>query len=275
MSAIIIDGSMVHYEALGRGRPIIFLHGWVGSWRYWINAMQIASTSFRAYALDLFGFGDSQHDPLRYSLDKQSHLIYRFLEEMGIGKIALVGHGMGALVGFSFINQWPTSVDRTMMINCPLDYKSVNARMKTAPVSMAELAEWLGGRTPEATSALSDAPKGDPKAISASMADLQAENLFSKILGRDDRDEPNNPRIRVPSLLVYGSNDLVVTMPSKEATDAFPSHVNQVNLEGTGHFPMIDNPNQFNRLLTDFLALDSGVSPRELQLKEEWKRRVR
>ena len=63
MSAIMIEGSIVHYEALGRGRPIVFLHGWVGSWRYWIAAMQVASTSFRAYALDLFGFGDTARDP--------------------------------------------------------------------------------------------------------------------------------------------------------------------------------------------------------------------
>jgi pimeloyl-ACP methyl ester carboxylesterase len=33
----------VHYEVLGRGRPLIFLHGWVGSWRYWIPVMQAAS----------------------------------------------------------------------------------------------------------------------------------------------------------------------------------------------------------------------------------------
>jgi hypothetical protein len=38
---------------------------------------------------------------------------------------------------------------------------------------------------------------------------------------------------------------------------------------------MMDEAARFNRLLTDFLALDSGLSPRELQLKEEWKRRVR
>jgi hypothetical protein len=51
--------------------------------------------------------------------------------------------------------------------------------------------------------------------------------------------------------------------------------MHQVNLEGAGHFPMLDNPPQFHRLLTDFLALDTGASPRELQLEEEWKRRVR
>jgi hypothetical protein len=38
---------------------------------------------------------------------------------------------------------------------------------------------------------------------------------------------------------------------------------------------MLDEPAKFNRLMTDFLTLGSGVSPRQLQLKEEWKRRVR
>jgi pimeloyl-ACP methyl ester carboxylesterase len=263
MSAIILDGSMVHYEALGRGRPIIFLHGWVGSWRYWINAMQVASTSFRAYALDLFGFGDSMRDPLRYSLDRQSDLVRRFLEEMGIGKVALVGHNLGALVGFTYLKQWTQSVDRMMAINWPFDYSSVNARMRSG--DMPDLVDWLVGRSPEATAALSDASKADLQAINASMAGLQANaNLFSEIRG-----------LGVPCLFVYGPNDPGIALPSQERTDSLPSHMHQINLDGTGHFPMIDNSNQFNRLLTDFLALDSGVSPRELQLKEEWKRRVR
>ncbi len=262
MSAIILDGSMVHYEALGRGRPIVFLHGWVGSWRYWINAMQIASTSFRAYAIDLFGFGDTTRDPLRYSLNRQADLINRFLEEMGIGKVALIGHGLGALVGFSFIKQWPKSVDRMMAINCPLEYDSVNARMRTG--TMIDLVEWLAGRTPEAISALADASKADIQAVSASMAGLQANNLFSAVRN-----------LGVPCLLVYGPNDPAIISPSQDNADSLPIHIHQINLEGTGHFPMIDNPTQFNRLMTDFLALDSGLSPRELQLKEEWKRRVR
>ncbi len=262
MSAIILDGSMVHYEALGRGRPIVFLHGWAGSWRYWINAMQVASTSFRAYALDLFGFGDTTRDPLRYSLEKQAELINRFLEEMGIGKVALVGHDLGALVAFTFIKHWPKSVDRVMAINCPLEYEALNARMRTAPAT--ELVEWLTSRTPEALAALSDASKVDPKAVSASMLGFQANNLFEGVRN-----------LGIPSLFVYGANDPAVTLPTQEKTDALPLHMHQINLEGVGHFPMVDNSTQFNRLLTDFLALDSGVSPRELQLKEEWKRRVR
>lgn len=262
MSAILLDGSIVHYEALGRGRPIVFLHGWVGSWRYWVSAMQVASTSFRAYALDLFGFGDTAREPIRYTLDQQAALVNRFLEEMGIGKVAIVGHGLGALVGFNFINQWPKSVDRIMAINCPLEYSSVSTRLWTA--SMPDLTEWLSSRSSEAITALADASRGDQKAVAASMSGLQANNIFSQVTAHG-----------VPCLLVYGSNDPAIASPPPEKAESLPLHMHQLALEGAGHFPMIDDPLKFNRLLTDFLALESGTSPKELEIKEEWKRRVR
>ena len=260
MSAILLDSSIVHYEVLGRGRPVIFLHGWVGSWRYWIASMQVASTSFRAYALDLWGFGDTAHNVLNYSIEQQASLIDRFLMEMGIGKIALVGHGLGALVGMSFATRFPKSVDRLMAVSCPLDYAAVNTRLRTAAPN--ELTDWLSNRSPEATTALVDASKADPQAITASMAGLQANNIFT-----------NFRSLNIPCLLVYGDKDEAITTPDDDYSISTMTH--QIELEGSGHFPMIDETTKFNRLLIDFLALESGVSPRELQMKEEWRRRVR
>lgn len=260
MSAILLDSSIVHYEVLGRGRPVIFLHGWVGSWRYWISSMQVASTSFRAYALDLWGFGDTAHNVLNYSLEQQVSLIDRFLMEMGIGKIALVGHGLGGLVGMSFATRFPQSVDRLMAISTPLDYTAVNSRLRTAPP--LELTEWLSSRTAEATIALVDAGKADPQAIAASMVGLQANSVFTSFRSAN-----------IPCLLVYGDKDPAIVTPDEEYSLSTMTH--QIELEGSGHFPMIDETGRFNRLLTDFLALDSGLSPRELQMKEEWRRRVR
>jgi len=262
MSAILLDQDIVHYEALGRGRPIVFLHGWIGSWRYWVASMQVASTSFRAYALDLFGYGDSAHDESRYSLDQQSALVSRFLDEMGIGKIAIVGHGLGALVGFYFAAQQPGSVDRIMAVNSPLDFNSVNSRLRTS--TAVELVDWLSSRTPDAVTALADASKSDTRAIAASMNNFQADSLFTQFRSAN-----------VPCLLVYGQNDPSLSIPSAENAASLSLHMHQINLEGAGHFPMIDEAATFNRLLIDFLALDSGLSPRELGLKEEWKRRVR
>ncbi|MEO8356664.1 MAG: alpha/beta hydrolase [Chloroflexota bacterium] len=261
MSAILLDSSIVHYEVLGRGRPVIFLHGWVGSWRYWIASMQVTSTSYRAYALDLWGFGDTAHNILNYSLEQQASLIDRFLMEMGIGKIALVGHGLGALVGMTFASRFPQSVDRVMAVSCPLEYEAAHTRLRNASVP-SDLTEWLSSRTTEANTALVDSAKADPQAINASMAGLQANTLHSTFRA-----------LNIPCLLVYGERDPAITIPNEETSLSTMTH--QVSLEGSGHFPMIDETVRFNRLLTDFLALDSGASPRDLQMKEEWRRRVR
>ena len=224
--------------------------------------MQVTSTSYRAYALDLWGFGDTAHNVLNYSLEQQSTLLDRFLNEMGIGKIALVGHGLGALVGMKFANRFPQSVDRVMAVNCPLNIDAVNPRLRTA--SPVELTDWLSSRTPEAITALSDASKADSQAITASMVGLQANNLYTEFRTL------KNP---IPCLLVYGERDQAIYPPDESFSLSSMTH--QVLLESSGHFPMIDETIRFNRLLTDFLALDSGVSPTELQMKEEWKRRVR
>ena len=274
MSAILLDGSIVHYEVLGRGRPVIFLHGWVGSWRYWISSMQVASTSYRAYALDLWGFGESAHNASKYSLDDQASLLDRFLIEMGIGKIALVGHGLGGLVGMAFANRFPQNVDRMMAVSCPLHIDGVSSRLRTPSPSPADLTDWLSSRTPESITALSDSAKMDGKAISDSLTGLQGNNPYNKFRNVEKRDLNSNPDpSTIPCLLVYGEKDQAIFAPE----ESFPlsSMTHQVLLEGSGHFPMIDETIKFNRLLTDFLALDAGVSPSELQMKEEWRRRVR
>ena len=262
MSAILLDGQIVHYEVLGRGRPIIFLHGWVGSWRYWISSMQVASTSFRAYGLDLWGFGESAHDTMHYTIDQQTDLLSRFLDEMGSGKVALVGHGLGALVGFNFCARWTQSVDRMMGVTSPLYYEAINTRLRT--LSLPDLINWIGSKAPEAATALADAPKADPQAIASSISSFQSNDLFGQMR-----------QTQIPCLLVYGQNDPAISIPTFGSSFNLPHMMHHIVLEGSGHFPMIDETARFNRLLTDFLALDSGVSAQELQLKDEWKRRVR
>lgn len=222
--------------------------------------MQVASTSYRAYALDLWGFGETARNTLNYSLEQQSSLLDRFLIEMGIGKIALVGHGLGALVGMTFATRFPQSVDRVMAISCPLAYEAVHTRLRTAPP--LELEGWLSSGTPEAKAALKDASRADPQAIIDSMVGLQTNSLFGSFRS-----------LNIPCLLVYGEKDQAIIIPSEDFSLSTMTH--QVVLETSGHFPMIDETAKFNRLLTDFLALDQGLSPRELQMKEEWRRRVR
>ena len=262
MSAIILEEDIVHYEVLGRGRPIIFLHGWVGSWRYWIPSMQAASVNYRAYAVDMWGFGDSAKNTSRYLLSQQMNLIKSFLNKLGIGKVAIVGHGLGAIVALLFAEENPQYVDRIMAVGVPLDLKQINPRMfQNSP---EDLANWLLGSTSDSEAARVEAPKADQDAIYHSLAHLDKANIKELPL-----------RLSIPCLLVHGQNDPAIGISENNRTMMLPLHFHFIPFENAGHFPMLDTPNKFNRLMTDFMALSSGESPRKLELKEEWKRRVR
>jgi pimeloyl-ACP methyl ester carboxylesterase len=262
MSVIIRNQAIIHYEALGRGRPVVFLHSWIGSWRYWIPSMQVASVSHRGYALDLFGYGDTTHDPSLYALGPQADLLTGFLDEMGIGKVAVVGHGLGAWVGCLAAARQPGRVARIMAVSMPLEASSVHVRLRSD--NPAELVDWLAGRRPESLDVLTDASRMDPGVVAGCIISFQAEDPFSQFLGT-----------RVPCLLVYGLDDPSLQVPSTDGSAPLGPNVHQVNLADSGHFPMMDAADRFNRLLTDFLAVEPGLSLRDLQLKELWRRRIR
>ncbi len=122
MSAISIGSDLVHYEVLGRGKPVVLLHSWLGSWRYWIPTMQQLSVKYRTYALDLWGFGDSGKNYPQYSLEGQTELLRDFVNKMGIPKAVFIGHGLGAAVITHFANdpECRSIVHRLMAIAPPL-----------------------------------------------------------------------------------------------------------------------------------------------------------
>lgn len=130
MSAITVDGDLVHYEVLGRGRPVVLLHGWIGSWRYWIPTMQQLHLKYRVYAVDLFGFGDSAKNPAKYSLENQVNLLVEFMDQLGLKRAAMIGHGLGALVLTEFAQRNHEMIAKMLIVNAPLfDPGDLNTRV--------------------------------------------------------------------------------------------------------------------------------------------------
>jgi pimeloyl-ACP methyl ester carboxylesterase len=262
VSVIFVNQSAVHYESLGRGRPVVFLHGWIGTWRYWVPAMQVASVSHSSYALDLLGFGDTARDPSGYSLEGHARMVQGFLDEMGIDRIALVGHGLGALAGLLLAGREPARVDRMLSVAMPLDPRTVDRRLQSA--SPGELLTFLGGSAARAEELRSTSRVADPDALRIPVDPDQISAALGAVRGA-----------AIPCLLIYGANDPLLRPPSRETATSMGANMHQVVLDESGHFPMLDVADTFNRLLIDFLALDRGASPRGIQPKEEWRRRMR
>jgi len=262
LSALIVEDEVVHYEVLGRGRPLIFVHGWLGSWRYWIPTMQALSSEYRTYALDLWGFGDSAKVGERYPLDAQAELLAHFMEQLGILKAAFVGHGLGGAVLLRFAHQRPEMADRVMGVCVPLRGAAVNGRLLNTPA--ASLLEWLLGKDPGVELIVREAAKGDPLAVEATVKAVMESELSAELA-----------ELVPPYLLVYGEKDPMIAAPDENWRAGLNGNVHGIGLEESRHFPMLDEAAKFNRLLSDFLALRSGDSLTELGLKDEWRRRIR
>ncbi len=262
MSALVLENGVVHYEYFGRGRPLIFIHGWLGSWRYWVPAMDELSENKRVYAFDLWGFGDSDKSRPRYRVDNYVELLRTFIDELGVfGTIPLVGHALGATVAVSFAHQYPEYVDRVMAVSLPLVGAAINRRFLAGGGGFFDK---MFGRSPLAgyEDVEKEANRAAPDAISQSV-----QSVMDIDLG------PVLAALNVPLLALYGENDNVVTPAKEEDFESLGNSIRMLTMPQARHFPMLDRSSQFNRLLMDFLELEGDLSA--LELKEEWQRRIR
>ncbi|MDY7039722.1 MAG: alpha/beta hydrolase [Chloroflexota bacterium] len=266
MSAVVIEGGLIHYEYLGRGKPLLFLHGWLGSWRYWMATMEELSIHYRAYALDLWGFGDSDKSRNKYTVREYVELVYAFLDKLGMlnKRVSLVGHALGAAVAVDFARQYPQHADRVLAVSLPITGATVNRRLLTQ--GSGSLFDRVLGRDPLAgyRDVEVEVDKTEPVAIDLSVQSVMAHDLRS-VIGD----------LGVPLLVVHGGRDTVVTLPEDDCFQDEGGLLRAISFPDSRHFPMLDEAAKFTRLLMDFLELEEGQSLEMLEVKEEWRRRTR
>jgi pimeloyl-ACP methyl ester carboxylesterase len=259
MSIATLGKRLVHFEALGHGDPLLFLHGWVGSWRYWWPSMQVLSAHHRCFALDLWGFGDSSKDPELYRLAAYVDLVEQFTARLGIARpLTIVGHALGAVVALKFAARQEERVRRTVLISLPESNPPAGTLLTAlGPPALLRLTLGKNGAFPEA---YLDARESDPQAVTSLAEEILYQDLFTEL-----------KNCACPTLLVNGKRDpLSASDHPYFGLGGLGRH--QVTLENCGHFPMLDEPARFNRLLLDFLLAGSTSS---IAPKAYWQRRTR
>lgn len=262
MSAIILESSLVHYEALGRGKPLLFLHDWLGSWRYWVPTMVEMSSVYRAYALDFWGFGDSDKVPARYSVAGYVAQVEMFIDQMGISRVPIVGHGLGGLVALHFALEHPDRVEQVMTVSVPLSSEHF-ARSLTSFSGGENPARVILGRRLKAYEEVDiEAGKTDGAAVVESVRSAMDRNLRDVLQGLD-----------LPVLLVSGQDDPIIEAPDDGLLAQLDYNVYAYAFEGAQHYPMLEETSKFTRLLRDFLTYRDDWD--KINVKDEWKRRMR
>lgn len=261
MSAIVINEGLVHYEVIGRGRPLVFIHGWLGSWRYWVPTMEELSVNHRTYALDLWGFGDSDKPGRFYSINAYVELLGQFLDKLGVVHPTLVGHALGGVVALLFASQASDRVDQVVGVSVPLVGEAINRPLTSFSGSQDALMR-LAARRAKFPEVEMEVHKTDVSAVTDSMHSVIESDL-----------RPVLPPLNIPVLLVYGGDDPLIKSPQQEWLQNCTDNVRAISVDGAHHFPMLEERNKFNRLLKDFL--EAGDDLASLELKDEWQRRLR
>lgn len=258
MSSITTDQGIVHYEVYGRGRPVILLHGWLGSWGLWQETMGYLGRYYRTYALDFWGFGESGRKRETYAVQDFVSLVDQFMEQLGIVQAPLVGHSMGGTVSLSVAIQYPERVSKVVVVGSPITGSSLALPLKWAgyrPVAFM-LFNMMGlfrFSIQVASPYICRDPRF-PKMIDNDLSRTTVESFLRSIasLRRTDL-RPNLAKINVPVMGMYGDKDNIVHPMQWKPLEAGVENIHTERFPKAGHFIMLDEPQPFINKLKSFL----------------------
>jgi len=124
-----VNGVKLHYLIAGKGDPILLLHGYAETSRMWLPLIAKLVSNHTVIAPDLRGFGQSAAPPDGYTKAAMAQDIHALMVKLGYPKVRLVGHDIGLMVAYAFAAQYPSEVDRIVLMDAFLpgvgDWKNV------------------------------------------------------------------------------------------------------------------------------------------------------
>jgi 2-hydroxy-6-oxonona-2,4-dienedioate hydrolase len=268
------DWKITYYEAgAEHDRVVLLLHGsgpGATGWSNFAPNIEPLAERLHVYAVDMPGWGDSD----AVTVDQLDHVeaAVQFLDALGIEKAALVGNSMGGHTALRFATVHPDRISHLVTMGSPHgrvptlfgpgDGPSEGLKILAAayadpsPESMRRLVEIMTFdkerfATPELTKARSDAALAQP------------DHLENWLAGRSKGgpvpvwvDQAKLPDIAVPTLLIHGRDDRVLTYESTLQLLARIPDSTAVIFNRCGHWAQIEHAERFNRLVTDFVLND-------------------
>ena len=264
MSSITTDQGIVHYEVYGRGRPVILLHGWLGSWGLWQETMGYLGRYYRTYAMDFWGFGESGKKRETYDVSDFVSLVDQFMEQLGIVQAPLVGHSMGGTVSLSVAIRFPQRARKVVVVGSPIVGSSLAFPLKLAGYHwiayMLFNMMWAFRAGMKVASPFICSDPRFPEMMDRDLSRTTLESFLLSIasLRRTDL-RPELGQLKIPVMGMYGDRDNIVSPRQWKPLQAGVPHAKIVRWQKAQHFVMIDTPQDFMQQLKIFLDDETPV----------------
>lgn len=266
-----VDGIRIHAVAEGSGEPVVFLHGWGATWKFWRPAMAALSPRYRCIAVDWPGFGESDKPDAPYTIEWYAGLLGGILDALGVPAAALVGHSMGGAAAATFALARPERVRKLVLVNALVQGPTAFSRLKRfACLPVVRSLVWilahvrwirrLSARIFTFHVALDpeyvdDAMRGTYDSMFRSIASMRATDLA-----------PRLGEFRMPVQVINTDKDGIFLPTQRELQCSLVRGADVSILPDTGHCPMVERPEAFSAHLLAFLARDyettaSSITP--------------
>jgi len=268
-----VDGVRIHYEAYGRGEPVVLIHGLGASAAAWRRvAPHLAESGYRVLALDLKGCGRSDRPPGDYSRKALAALVCGFMDNLGVSVArAVVGHSMGGAIGLEIAATRPHRMDLLAVVDGVKVISPPWYLQAAAPVSpiVGTLASGVTALSPAASRrffvrAYLRRIYGDPSAVTDEVVESYAAHadagyqraMFAMIqhLGNTEDLADRVRHLKIPTVLVWGREDPICPVSWGEALHRELPDSELHVLEGCGHCTPEERPGELAALLVDFFA---------------------
>lgn len=251
MATARINGIEMHFEVSGRGPAVLLSHGYSSTGAAWEGQHRAVAGRYRLITWDMRGHGrtESPVDPAQYSAELTVADMRGLLRHLGVARAVIGGLSLGGTMSLAFHRQHPGMVRALVICSSGPGYRSPEGRAEWNQRAHARAAD-LEAR------GLAALEPGSAAHEEARRHHRSAQGLAHAARGmlaqRDASIIDSLPDIRVPTLIVVGDLDTPFLAPSEYMAKKIPGARLEVIREA-GHLANLDRPDEFNRVLLDFL----------------------
>src|SRR5579871_822180 len=265
-----VGGAKIHYECAGAGRPLLLLHGLVGSAKNWRQNISFLATDSRVYAVDLFNMGESERVPgLDARLEATADRVVECMDALGLDEADIAGHSHGGAVAMMLAARHANRVRRLILFApanpfCDLGHQLLRFYQTRFGVWFAKQIPFFP-RMLKAT-ALSrmygDSKRVTDGALEGYIAGLHVPGTIDHVLQIVRRWSADMGLLRSslpklagkPTLLIWGDRDRAVGLSSGRELQRVLPLSSLIVIPGVGHIPFEEQPEICNRAVRDWLA---------------------
>jgi pimeloyl-ACP methyl ester carboxylesterase len=285
VATAVLHGHRVSYRTAGEGPVVLLIHGITGDSRQWDEVIPQLADRYTVLAPDLLGHGESAKPRGDYSLGAYAVMLRDLLIVLGHRAATVVGHSLGGGIAMQFSYEYPVFCQRLVLVDSGGLGKEVHPLLRAATLPGAELVlpllahsrihqvgeaigQALGRVGLELGHDLAEMTRGY-----ASLSDAEARRAFLHTVRavidlqgqRVDATDRLYLAEMIPTLILWGRRDPLI--PVKHAGVAH-RRIRGSRLEifdDAGHFPHVEQPVRFARLLMDFMERSA---PAEFEFSE-------